>query len=150
MDTADQTAQAGESRQYNHIPVLKCGCTATTIAAHEVWDQLSPIGADSSPATSLSLSIHNLLLYGAASNSTLTFLGNYNKQKVVHMMFCRLPDPIQTNFLNFPTPEYLSDNEIEIAKRPLIRTGENAWFDLHFHSAITTALIQMRQSIFGP
>jgi len=27
----------GGLRQYNHIPVLKCGCTGTTIAARAVW-----------------------------------------------------------------------------------------------------------------
>ena len=27
----------GGSRQYNHIPVLKCGCTGKTIAACAVW-----------------------------------------------------------------------------------------------------------------
>ena len=40
--------------------VLKCGCTGKTIATRA----LSPIGADMMSATSLSLSIYYLLLYG--------------------------------------------------------------------------------------
>ena len=31
------------ARQYNHIPVLKCGCTGTTIAARAVWYRVTSI-----------------------------------------------------------------------------------------------------------
>ena len=60
MDTADQTARAR---------VLKSVCTGKTIAAPLESDQLCSIGADMTSATSLSLSIYNLLLlwYGLIS-----------------------------------------------------------------------------------
>ena len=44
--------------------VLKCGCTGKTIALLVQSDQMCSIGADMTSATSLSLSIYNLLLYG--------------------------------------------------------------------------------------
>jgi len=64
--------KGGGSRQYNHIPVLKCGCIGMTIQPPVHSDQLCSIGAVSSHATSLSLSICNLLLY--ASNSLHSLL----------------------------------------------------------------------------
>jgi len=44
----------GGSRQYNHIPVLKCGCTGKTKAARAVWSAVS-IGADMTSPVALYL-----------------------------------------------------------------------------------------------
>ena len=57
MNTADQTVKAGcHASTYNHFPVV--------VLAPVQSDQLCSIGTDMTSATSLSLSIYNLLLYG--------------------------------------------------------------------------------------
>ena len=61
---------------------MEYGCTGGTPSPLQS-DQLSPIGADSSPATSLSLSVNNLLLYGIPVPQR-----PYRKDRLPRAYFC--------------------------------------------------------------